>query len=214
MNLKLVIGNKNYSSWSMRAWLMLRLVEAPFEEITVPLYRPGSRETVKRLGGQTGLVPVLLADGNPIWDTLAIAEYLYEQYPSLWPRDRFARARARSYSGEVHSSLNALRDAMPINTRGRRRLANRTPTVEQDIARVVSIWDTSGADPDGPWLFGEFCAADVMFAPVASRFQTYGVSLTGQADGYLKQLLAQPRVLEWFRLGQAEPDIIEQFELP
>jgi glutathione S-transferase len=214
MGLRLVLGNKNYSSWSMRAWLLLRFVNAPFDEISISLYVPGSREKVMKLGGQTGLVPVLEADGYPIWDTLAITEYLFEQYPSIWPDERFARARARSYSGEIHSSLNALRSAMPVNTRGRRRSAVRTQAVEQDIARVAEIWATSGAHRDGPWLFGRFCAADIMFAPVASRFKTYGVSVSGQAAHYLKELLSHPLVTEWFDLGRHEPTVIEQFELP
>jgi glutathione S-transferase len=197
----------------MRAWLLLRFVNASFEEISVSLYKPRSREKVMNLGGQTGLVPVLEADGYPIWDTLAITEFLFEQYPSVWPDERFARARARSYSGEVHSSLNALRNAMPVNTRGRRRLAVRTDAVEQDIARVAEIWASSGTYRDGPWLLGAFCAADIIFAPVASRFQTYGVSLSGQAERYLNQLLSHPLVAEWLDLGQREPEVIEQFEL-
>lgn len=214
MKLQLVLGNKNYSSWSMRAWLLLRMVNAPFEEIGVPLYLPGSREKVLKLGGQTGLVPVLLVDGYPIWDTLAITEHLYELYPAVWPDDRLERARARSYSGEVHSSLNALREAMPINAKGRNRIAAITPAVEQDISRVIDIWNMSGRHKNGPWLFGEFCAADIMFAPVASRFKTYGVSLSGQADRYLKQILSHPLVIEWFELGAQEKTVIEQFELP
>ena len=214
MGLRLVLGNKNYSSWSMRAWLLLRFVNAPFEEISVSLYLPGSREKIMKLGGETGLVPVLEADGYSIWDTLAITEYLFEQYPSVWPVERFARARARSYSGEVHSSLNALRNAMPVNTRGRGRSAVRTDAVEQDIARVAKIWASSGTDREKPWLFGAFSAADIMFAPVASRFQTYGVSLSGQAERYLNHLLSHPLVAEWFDLGQREPEVIEQFELP
>ena len=214
MGLRLVLGNKNYSSWSMRAWLLLRFVEAPFDEISISLYLPDSREQVVKLGGQTGLVPVLEADGYPIWDTLAITEYLFEQYPAVWPEARLARARARSYCGEVHSSLNALRNAMPVNTRGRGRSAIRTEAVERDIARVAEIWATSGSHREGPWLFGRFCAADVMFAPVASRFQTYGVSLSGQAANYGNELLSHPLVAEWFDLGRREPTRIEQCELP
>jgi glutathione S-transferase len=214
MGLRLILGNKNYSSWSMRAWLLLRFVDTPFDEITISLYVPGSRAKVIELGGQTGLVPVLEADGYPIWDTLAITEYLFEQHRTIWPVERFARARARSYAGEVHSSLNALRNAMPVNTRGRQRLAVRTECVEQEIARVVEIWTTSGAYRDGPWLFGPFCAVDIMFAPMASRFLTYGVSVTGQAAQYMNQLLSHPLVTEWFELGRREPTVIDQFELP
>ena len=214
MGYTLILGNKNYSSWSMRAWLLLRLVEVSFSEVNIPLYRPGAREQVQRLGGQTGLVPVLTDDGFPIWDTLAIAERLYEKYLQIWPADRQTRARARSYCGEVHSSLNALRNAMPINAKGRDRQADRSKEVEDDIARVTEIWATSGRDSDGPWLFGKFCAADVMFAPVASRFQTYGVCLTDQPARYLAQMLSHPLVEEWFALGERETDVIEQFELP
>jgi len=197
----------------MRAWLLLRLVETRFEEVSVSLYLPDSKEKVLKFGGQTGLVPVLLVDGYPIWDTLAITEYLFEYYPKVWPEGRLDRARARSYCGEVHSSLNALREAMPINAKGRNRSATYTPAVEHDISRVIQIWSTSGTHKNGPWLFGKFCAADIMFAPVASRFQTYDVSLSGQPDRYLKQLLSHPLVIEWFKLGEQEVTVIEQFEL-
>lgn len=208
--LELVIGNKNYSSWSMRAWLLLRLADLPFNETVVGLYRPGARDRVRKLGGQTGLVPVLVADGTPIWDTLAIAEYLYERCPAIWPSDWRHRARARSYAGEVHSGLNAVREAMPCNTRARNRLADRGPEVEAEIARVAEIW--GGAD--GGWLFGDFCAADIMFAPVAARFRTYGVALDGAAQDYCRRLLEHPLAAEWFAAGEAEPDVIAQFELP
>ena len=214
MRYKLVIGNKNYSSWSMRAWMLLRFVDVPFEEIVVPLYRPGSRDEVRRYGGQTGLVPVLIDGETPIWDTLAITECLYEEHRRIWPEDFSRRARARSYCGEVHSSLNPLRDAMPVNTRGRNRVAQRSPAVEADIARVGEIWSGAGAFSDGPWLFGQFCAADIMFAPVAARFQTYCVTLSGPAADYHQRLLAHPLVEEWLAFGRAEPDVIEQFELP
>jgi glutathione S-transferase len=214
MRYKLIIGNKNYSSWSMRAWLLLRLADVPFEEISIPLYLPNSRDLVKRQGGQTGLVPVLIDGELPIWDTLAIAESLYEEHPHIWPQDYARRARARSYSGEVHSSLSALRDAMPVNARGRNRVAQRTAAVDGDIARVCEIWRTAGNYAEGPWLFGSFCAADIMFAPVAARFRTYSVTPAATAVTYFEQLLAHPLIVEWFALGQTEPAVIEQFELP
>jgi glutathione S-transferase len=209
---ELVIGNKNYSSWSMRAWLLLRFVDAPFVERRVNLYQSSSRAEVISFGGETGLVPVLIDDHFPIWDTLAITEHLYEIYPQIWPAEKTDRARARSFSGEVHSSLNALRAAMPINARGRNRVADRSPEVMQDIERVKSIWDRSGKN--GPWLFSSFCAADIMFAPVALRFRTYDVALTGQPANYLKALLQHPLVEEWCALGKAEGETIDQFELP
>jgi glutathione S-transferase len=209
----LVIGNKNYSSWSMRAWLILRLANVPFEEVGIELYRPDSRAEVEAMGGETGLVPVLIDDGIPIWDTLAITEHLYEAYPTLWPADRYDRARARSYAGEVHSGLHALREAMPVNTRGRGRIAARTPAVEADIVRVMAIWSRAGRRGSS-WLFGEFCAADIMFAPVATRFQTYGVKVDGPCASYMAALLDHPLMREWLALGAAEAGIIDQFELP
>ncbi|MGE4061961.1 MAG: glutathione S-transferase family protein [Rhodospirillaceae bacterium] len=214
MAYELVIGNKNYSSWSLRAWLLLRFVGVPFIEHRINLYQPGAREKVQGFGGETGLVPVLVDDGFPIWDTLAITEHLYDSYPQIWPAEKHDRARARSHSGEVHSSLNALRAAMPINARGRRRLAARTPDVLADIERVKAIWTKSGARASSPWLFDYFCAADVMFAPVALRFQTYDVSMDGKAGAYLEALLAHPLMREWCDLAEEEEDIIPQFELP
>src|SRR5215469_13566202 len=129
MNLQLVIGNKNYSSWSMRAWLFLKHIDAEFEEIPISVYVRGAREEVQDRGGETGLVPVLIVDGFPIWDTFAIAEFLHESFGRIWPSDVRQRARARSYAGEVHSGLSALRNAMPVNCRGRARKAVRTEAV-------------------------------------------------------------------------------------
>jgi glutathione S-transferase len=208
--LRLVIGNKNYSSWSMRAWMLLRFTELPFDEVSIDIYRAGSRRQVLELGGETGLVPVLIADGHPIWDTLAIAEYLYETSPRIWPADRRDRARARSYAGEVHSGLNALRAAMPCNTRARDRVAVVSAEVDAEVARILEIWNRARSG----WLFGDFCAADIMFAPVAVRFRTYGVTPEGPAFDYWQRLLAHPLSAEWFALGEAEPAVIEQFELP
>ena len=207
----LVLGQKNYSSWSMRAWLLLKMLEVPFKEVTVPLYRSESHQAVRALGGQTGLVPVLVDGSTAVWDTLAIFEHLYEQYPPVWPSDRSARARARSISGEIHSAFNALRSAMPVNTRARGRHADRTPKVAADIDRVVEICKERGGG--SPWLFGDFCGADIMFAPIATRFQTYGVQLQGLAKGYIDRLLEHPLVAEWLRLGAAESDVIPTLEV-
>jgi glutathione S-transferase len=209
--LTLVLGQKNYSSWSMRAWLLLKTLALPFTEVTIPLYRTESRQAVRALGGQTGLVPVLIDRGTAIWDTLAIFEHLYESHPSVWPADRFERARARSLSGEIHSSFNALRAAMPTNTRARRRHAKLTPEVTADIERVVQIWDEHRGGT--PWLFGSFSAADIMFAPIAARFQTYGVQLKGSPKSYMDRLLDHPLVVEWLRFGQLEVDVIEASEV-
>jgi glutathione S-transferase len=206
----LVIGQKNYSSWSMRAWLLLRTVGAPFEEVTVPLYRPDSHATVRGHGGETGLVPVLVDDGFPIWDTLAIFEHVHEAYPSVWPTDRRDRARARSLSGELHSGFGALRAAMPLNIRARQNLAGYSTEVAADIARTQEVWTRYGASG---WLFGEFGGADIMFAPVATRFRSYGVQLEGPANRYCERLLQHPLVVEWSALAEAETDLIPIFEV-
>ena len=136
----LIIGEKNYSSWSLRAWLLMRHLGLPFEEVTVNLYVPNSRSVVRRMGGETGIVPVLKDGDFAIWDTLAIFETLHERHGGVWPRDARHRIRARSWAGEIHSGFNALRSAMPVNTRARGVAAERTPEVEEDIARAVKIW--------------------------------------------------------------------------
>jgi len=212
MTYTLVLGQKNYSSWSMRAWLLLRWLGLDFEVITVPLYTDQSRAAVQALGGETGLVPVLKTGDLVIWDTLAIFEHFEETHRGVGPADPARRARARSLAGEVHSGLNALRAAMPVNTRARGHRAVRSAEVEADIARVTKIW-TRYPGGDGPWLFGEFGGADIMFAPVATRFQTYGVELDGPAGAYQAQLLAHPLVAAWLALGAAETDVIPVLEL-
>lgn len=214
MRYRLIIGNKNYSSWSMRAWMLMHFIGLPFEEEVIPLYREGSRDQLRTLGSETGLVPLLIDGETAIWDTLAITETLFERHPAIWPADPARRARARSYCGEVHSGLNALRNAMPVNTRGRHRQAVIDPPVQDDIDRVCAIWSTAARYPEGPWLFGDFCAADIMFAPVAARFQTYDVEPSATAAPYYRALLTHPLVTQWFALGIAEPDMIPIFELP
>jgi glutathione S-transferase len=193
----------------MRAWLALKTLRVQFREITVPLYRPASRDAVRALGGDTGLVPLLIDRGTKIWDTMAIFEHLYEWDPVIWPMDRRDRARARSLCGEMHSGFQALRNAMPVNTRARDRKVARTAEVDADIARIVAIWSAAKGD----WLIGDLCAADIMFAPVATRFQTYGVHLDGAAQSYCERLLAHPLVAEWLTLGRAETDVIAGSEV-
>ncbi|MGF1535534.1 MAG: glutathione S-transferase, partial [Elainellaceae cyanobacterium] len=159
MPTQLVIGNKNYSSWSLRAWLMLAKLEVRFEEIMVPLSVSGSREQLYTYS-PSGRVPVLIDGDLAIWDTLAIAEYLAEAHPQLWPQHKAQRARARSIAAEMHSGFMALRQQMPMNCRAEGRQVPMTPALKQDIARVQEIWtncrqDQSAADV-GPWLFGRF----------------------------------------------------------
>lgn len=213
MTYTLVMGNKNYSSWSMRAWLLLELVDVSFEEVSIELYTSTSRDEVTARGGESGRVPVLEHDGLSIWETLAIAEYLYESFPVVWPTDRAARARARSISGEISAGMLALRDAMPVNLRLRGRKVPTTPALAGDIDRVEAIWrnclDTSG----GPWLFGARSAADVMYAPVATRFRSYGVELAGSAGEYCARQLEHPHCREWDALAARDTSTLPQFEL-
>jgi glutathione S-transferase len=210
----LIIGNKNYSSWSMRAWLLMEFLGLAYDEVSVALYAPGSRSIVESHGGQTGLVPVLKDGDTAIWDTMAIVEHLFESHPELWPETKAHRARARSICGEVHSGMNALRNAMPVNTRGRNRQTNMTEDVRRDIARVEQIWAECLTLSGGPWLFGPFCAADILFAPIATRFQTYAVELGAPAAAYRDRILAHPLVSRWLALGEMEPGMIALFEDP
>ncbi|HWY60517.1 MAG TPA: glutathione S-transferase family protein [Rhizomicrobium sp.] len=210
MTYTLILGQKNYSSWSMRAWLLLKMLNVSFEEVTVPLYTTDSREMVRALGGQTGLVPALKFGDTVIWDTLAIFEYFQETH-AVWPSGLQDRILARSFSGEIHSSFNALRGAMPVNTRARRRVAKITDDVKADIERVEEIWTVRKGGT--PWLFGAFSGADIMFAPIATRFQTYDVELSEIANVYKERLLGHPLVAEWLRLGIEETDIIPCLEL-
>ncbi|HEY1605697.1 MAG TPA: VOC family protein [Allosphingosinicella sp.] len=208
----LVLGQKNYSSWSMRAWLLMRWLGLPFEIETVPLYREDSRARVRALGGETGLVPVLRQGDLAIWDTLAIFETLHELHGGVWPADAPRRARARSLCGEVHSGFDALRGALPVNTRARERRVVLTPAVAADIERIAEIWARPSREGKD-WLFGAFGAADIMFAPVATRFQTYGIALPEPASAYQARLLAYPLVASWLALGAAETGTIPSLEL-
>ena len=208
----LVIGQKNYSSWSMRAWLLMRFLGLDFETVEIGLYTDGSRARVRDLGGEAGLVPVLLIDQFAIWETLAIFEWLHERHGAVWPMDPWMRARARSLCGEVSAGMQALRAAMPCNVRARERRAIRTRETDEDIARVCDIW-SSRPGGECPWLFAEFGAADIMFAPIATRFRTYGVEVEGTARAYWQRLLAHPLVEEWSGLAALETDVIPSAEV-
>ncbi|MCK9193169.1 MAG: glutathione S-transferase family protein, partial [Nevskia sp.] len=178
--MKLVIGNKNYSSWSLRPWLALKVAEIPFEEILIPLYQADSK--ARQLAfSPAGKVPILVDGAVTIWDSLAILEYVAEQYPDrgLWPRAIAARAHARSVSAEMHAGFAALRTAMPMNCRATLAGKGHTPEALADIARIAAIWGDCRAryGNDGPFLFGAFSNADAFYAPVVTRFLTYGVAL-------------------------------------
>lgn len=198
----------------MRAWLLLEFLGVSYKEESIGLYTDTSRQDVAKHGGETGLVPVLKDEHLTIWETSAIIEYLYELYPQVWPADREQRARARSICGEVYSGMNHLRNAMPVNTRGRFKLTTIPPAVKAEIDRVAEIWENSLSMSGGPWLFGHFTAADIVFSPIATRFQTYGVELTGEAKAYQERILSHPLVTRWLTLGTMETGVIAIFEEP
>ena len=208
---KIVLGNKNYSSWSLRGWLALKRCGVPFDEEVIPLYQDDWRAHLLAVS-PAGKVPVLLHGGRTIWDTLAIVEYLAEVFPAagLWPEDRDARALARALSAEMHAGFVALREDMPMNFRGDVDTPRRDEPVEADIARVVEMWQDCRArfGAGGPFLFGGYSAADVFYAPVAARFAAYDVDLPESAAAYRDAVLAWPDVEEWRRAAVAEPWVI------
>ncbi len=217
--LTLVIGNKNYSSWSMRPWVLLRGLEIPFQERQIKFHTPEWSDQIGRLS-PSGMVPVLW-EGEPgsgfaTWDTLAIAERLHELFPKagVWPAEAQARARARSLCAEFHSGFRAFRGAMPMNIRSRYPGKGMTPEVAKDIERVRTLWSdarrTFGAK--GKFLFGAFGAADAFYAPVATRFVTYGVKLDGAAREYQQALLESPGVKAWSADAVKETEFVAEDE--
>lgn len=214
--LKLVIANKNYSSWSLRGWLALKLTGAPFEEIVVPLRVPETRELIMR-HSPSGKVPCLIDGDITVWETLAIIEYLAEKFPAagLWPSEAGARAHARAISSEMHAGFMMLRKAMPMNIReSLPGYGMAQDGVQGDINRIESIWRDARSryGAGGDFLFGTFSAADAMFAPVALRFKTYGVSLGESAAAYVEALLAHPPLAEWIAAAKVEPWMIPDYE--
>ena len=195
----LYIGNKNYSSWSLRPWLLMKHFGIPFAEHMVSVAGRDYNPALKPLAGNAR-VPCLHEDGFQVWDSLAIAETLAERHPHMWPADPKARARARSICAEMHSGFAKLRTAMPMNLKLKLKGKAATPEVQRDIDRVIEIWQdarTQFATADGPWLFGTFTIADAMFAPIVCRFDVYNVSLPPLAAAYRDTLLAHPAMQEW-----------------
>lgn len=211
----LIIGNKNYSSWSLRPWLLLKHFDVAFTEELIPLFREDSAQKLKS-ASDAAKVPVLLDKGATIWDSLAICDYINEQYlqGAGWPSDPHKRAVARSCAAEMHSSFFALRNTMHMNCRGMNRKVEIPPELEKDIRRIEAIWtEHQEADSDKPWLFGEFSIVDCMFAPVAFRFQTYGVEVNSAANQYMQALLAHPAMHEWLEAGKQETWVIAYAEV-
>ena len=211
MSLTLFIGNKAYSSWSLRPWLLMRALDIPFEERIVPLYVEGAREKML-VEAPTGKVPVLRDGDLAVWDSLAITEYLAEKFPEkiVWPKAAPERARARSLCAEMHSGFQALRKSCPTNFRRDRRDAPLEIDEEAraDLARIERIF----GERQGPFLFGAFCAADAFFAPVASRIDVYRLPLAPAARAYCDAILALPAFRAWREGAQAEAWIIERWE--
>ena len=193
---RLHITNKNYSSWSLRPWVLMRALGIPFEEVLHPFTRGNAQDF--REVSPSGKVPWLVDGDTVVWDSLAIAEYLAERHAGVWPGDAGARAWARCACAEMHSGYSALRNHHPMNIGVRIAVPSRPPQVEADIARIVELWRQGLERHGGLWLAGQaFTAVDAFFAPVAFRFRTYGVAVQGPPADYLARLLANPAVLEW-----------------
>jgi glutathione S-transferase len=211
--LRLNIGNKNYSSWSLRPWILLKHLGLEFEEHIIPLDTPAFARDIAPLS-PTRRVPVLEHGGLVIWDSLAICEYVSELTGAGWPEERAARAVARSVCAEMHAGFGALRSQWPMNARAEGRKTAPNPDRESDIARIGELWNDCRArfGAGGPWLFGEYSVADAMYAPVVLRFRTYGAQPAG-ASGYMSTVLADPHLRDWLAAATAETWTIEASEI-
>jgi glutathione S-transferase len=221
----LVLGTKNYSSWSLRSWILLKHLGVAFDEVVLQLDTEQFRQEIDKYS-PTRRVPVLIDGDVRVWDSMAIAEYAADQIarwrsdvpgaePRVWPADAAARAHARSLAAEMHSGFQALRTLCPMNVRARDVKVRATPELAADIARIDRIWSGTrhrfgGA---GPWLFGEYTAADAMFAPVAVRFRSYGAQLSPRSREYLETLLRDPLLGEWFAAAELEDHYMPRNEL-
>lgn len=206
----LVIGNKNYSSWSMRPWVVLTAFDIPFKEIRILLDQP---DTTKRIAEYSlaGRVPLLVDGELTVWDSLAICEYLAERYPErkLWPQNAAARASARSICAEMHSSFSSLRTSMSMDIRGKYPGKGRTPQTQADIGRISEIWEECLSKyGHHQFLFGEFSIADAYFAPVVMRFRSYGVFLAPALQAYMERVIAHPAVARWISEAEAETEFL------
>ncbi len=213
--LKLAIANKNYSSWSMRPWVLLTQAGIAFEEIQLKFSDEGKVHGIEPYS-PTRQVPVLIVDGEPVWDTLAIAEAAAELFPqkNLWPSDARARQMARSICAEMHAGFRNLRDAMPMNIRASHPGKGMSPAVQRDIDRIVEIWQSCRErfGQGGELLFGQFTAADAFYAPVATRFRTYAVALPPAAQRYADALLDLSAVREWMAQARRETEFVRADE--
>ncbi|CDO35627.1 MULTISPECIES: glutathione S-transferase family protein [Novosphingobium] len=218
--MKLIIGNKNYSSWSLRGWLACKQSGLHFEELTVPIYGDDwdQRKNEGELAPSHGKVPILWDGEAVVWDSLAIVDYLADKVgrDRFWPKPDDARAMARSMVAEMHSSYLPLRRSLPMNVRARVEGAQVDDEVRGDIVRILTLWAEARArfGGGGPFLFGTFSAADVFYAPVVSRFLTYGVGVPGFAQAYMQAVWEHEWMQQWVGAAESEDWVIEQFEVP
>ncbi len=203
--MKLYIANKNYSSWSLRPWVLMQMLQLPFEEVLVPFEGSGPQAAFLAFS-PSGKVPCLEVDGHTVWDSLAIMETLAERCPDAWPRDFAARAWARSASAEMHSGFFAIRGECSMSCGQRVRLFAPTPALAQEWRRVAALWGEGLERFGGPFLAGAgFTVVDAMFAPLAFRAQTYGPDLPEHASAYVERLLALPPMIDWYTAALEEP---------
>ena len=209
----LTISSKNYSSWSLRGWLLCKMAKLDFVEMAMPSDDPSTRAELLLLS-PSFLVPCLRHDGATVWDTLAIAEYLHELKPKagLLPAERIARAHCRAVCGEMHSGFTNLRAALPMNLKAHHPGFKIWAGAQADIDRVVEIWRECLTAYKGPYLFGKLSMADAMYAPVCARFRTYDVQLDAECAAYRDRILALPLMTEWVAAAKAEPDEVEELD--
>src|ERR1700733_7090704 len=216
MGLRLIIANKNYSSWSFRPWLAMKFAGVAFEEILIPLGAPDFKARLATFGG-AGKVPVLVDGETCVWESLAILEYLAEKFPaaSLWPQEAVARAHARAVASEMHSGFSSLRNFLPMNIRRPVIPRSLDADVARDAARIETIWTESreryGAS--GPFLYGAFGAADAMYAPVIWRFHTYAVEVGPAARAYMAAMMGLPAWVEWRDAARRETSVLPHDEV-
>jgi len=215
MALTLVIGNKNYSSWSLRPWIAMKVKGIAFEEVVIPLYEPGSREQILKYS-PAGKVPVLIDGDQHIWESLAVLEYLAEKFPAagLWPADAGARAHARAVATEMHGGFQALRKNCPMNLwlpPKKRPVPDEAMT---DVRRIDALWSDCRArfGQGGPFLFGAFGAADAMYAPVVTRFSSFGLNVSAVSCAYMDAVMALPAFVEWRTAALKEPWVMQHNE--
>jgi glutathione S-transferase len=210
--MELIIGNKNYSSWSLRPWLLLSHYDLPFDERRIPLRQRNSHELLAEYS-PSFKVPVLVDSDLTIWDSLAICEYINEHYlgNKAWPKKAADKAIARAYCAEMHSGFQALRNELPMNCRASRKVKV-SAACEHDIQRIDGMWQDALNRHDGDWLFGEFSIVDCMFAPVASRFATYGIEISETSQAYVEQLLVLPSMQRWYEQAVQEKEVIAESE--